>query len=99
MAEMAGKETREESLQTHGLERLRSVVIELFFSLNISTFLISNYVVLTRLFSWLALWGLAVIVFVIGGYCVALLVRRDRIGWLYLFGCGFGSAIALRHSI
>jgi hypothetical protein len=99
MAELSGSEKREESLQTHGLDRLVAIVIESFLSLNISAFLLSIYVVLVRWFIWLDVWGLAVIVLVIGGYCVALLWRRDRIGWLYLFCCAFGCAIALRHSL
>jgi hypothetical protein len=99
MADLSGKESKEESLQTHGFNELRTIVLELFFSLNISAFLISNYVVLVRLFSWLQLWGLAVIVLVMGGYMVVLVRRRDRIGYLYCFGVGFGCSIALMHSL
>ena len=99
MAESSGKDLREGSLQTHGLNGLISIAIESFIALNSSAFLISFSSLLCRAFNWLSVWLSVLIVFVIGGYMVALLYRRDRIGYLYAFCVGFGCAIALRHRV
>ena len=99
MAESSGKDLREGSLQTHGLNGLIAIGIESFFALNSAAFLISLSALLTDIFNWLTVWLCVLIVFVIGGYMVALLYRRDRIGYLYAFCVGFGVAIALRHSL
>ena len=99
MASTEINSVREDSLQTHGLERFRSIAIESFIGLNSSAFLVSISALMVSAFKWLDVWLCAVIVLVIGGYCVALIYRRDRIGYLYAFCVGFGAAIALRHRL
>jgi hypothetical protein len=97
MTNMTGSDIREDSLQTHGLEVFRSVAIECFLSLNISAFLLSSYALVSSAFISLRVWVNVLVVIVMGGYLVVLIYRRDRIGWVYLFCVGLGSAIALRH--
>ena len=99
MASTEINSAREDSLQTHGLERFIAIAIELFIGLNSASFLVSISALVVSAFKWLDVWVCAVIVLVIGGYCVALIYRRDRVGWLYAFCVGFGVAIALRHRL
>ena len=93
------KDLREDSLQTHGLDSFVTIAIESFIALNSSSFLVSISALIVSAFKWLDVWLCAVIVLVIGGYMVALVYRRDRIGYLYAFCVGFGVAIALRHRL
>lgn len=97
MADLSGKESKEVSLQTHGLGDLVSIGIECFYALNSSAFLIAICGVIVRWFPVLNGWLCVVICLAIGSYIVSLIYRRRRIGWLYGFLCGFGSAIAMRH--
>ena len=93
------KDLREDSLQTHGLGSFVAVAIESFIALNSAQFLVSISALIVSAFKWLDVWLCAVIVLVIGGYVVALVYRRDRIGYLYAFCVGLGAAIALRHRL
>lgn len=99
MTNMTGSDIREDSLQTHGLEVFRSIAIECFLSLNMSAFLLSFSALVDDAFDWLRVWVNVLMVIVMGGYLVVLIYRRDRIGWVYAFCVGLGSAIALRHSL
>jgi len=97
MVSFPGNETREDSLKTHGLRELRSVIVEALLVVNGSSFLISSSWFITRLFPHLVLWACSFIVIVIGGYLLTLMYRGDRVGYLFFFCIGLGVSLALRH--
>ena len=99
MVDSQDKGNREESLQTHVLNRLRLVFLEALLALNLSAFIISFFSLIVRHYQQIFLYLSGVIWLIFGGYLVALVVRGDRLGYLYYFCAGLGAAIAWRHHV